>query len=124
MDSLTNRAVMIGVGLFITIMITSGIIYAFQQFTRVYKEVYETDINLHSDFGEFDAFNNTVKTGLDFINACKKYQNDPLVTIKLRGGVVDKKNWKNYQSSIQYEKRFNVTMEQNAKEGTTTISFN
>ena len=76
MESVTNKALVIAVGIFITIAITSGILFVISAMKDVYEDVYETDISLTSKFSEFDKFDNTEVTGLDIANALNKYSQD------------------------------------------------
>ncbi len=76
MESVTNKALVIAVGIFITIAITSGILFVISAMRNVYEDVYETDISLTSKFSEFDKFDNTQVTGLDIANALNKYSQD------------------------------------------------
>ncbi len=88
MDSSANKALTIGVALFVTIIVTSGVFLTLNQMKDVYSEVYETDISIQSRFGEYEAFDNTSKTGIEVVNAINKYVNNYLVTIKIGNSVV------------------------------------
>ena len=88
MDSSANKALTIGVALFVTIIVTSGVCLTLNQMKDVYSEVYETDISIQSRFGEYEAFDNTSKTGIEVVNAINKYVNNYLVTIKIGNSVV------------------------------------
>lgn len=81
MDAITNKALMIGVGIFVTIMITSGVFLVIDQMSDIYKQVYETDTSIQSMFGEFDMYNGTYKTGIDLLNAAKKYKSNNSVRV-------------------------------------------
>lgn len=85
MDNTANKAITIAVGIFITIIITTGIFYAMNNIKDVYSTVYRTDIGLQNEFYQFDEFENTEKTGIDLLNAIKKYLNDNLVQIYIDG---------------------------------------
>ena len=73
MENSTSKAIMIGVGIFVTVAITSGILFSINQMKDIYSKVYETDTSITSRFSEYDAFDNTIVTGVDVINAIKKY---------------------------------------------------
>lgn len=64
MGEATNKAIMIGVGLFVTLMIVSGIMFIFSQMKEVYKQVGTTDTTIGNRFGEYASYNNTQVTGL------------------------------------------------------------
>lgn len=85
MDTVTNKAVVIGVAIFITIAITSGIIYTIGLIRDIYKEVYETDTSISNRFSEFDAFDDSTKKGIEVINAINKYKTDNKVTVYISG---------------------------------------
>ncbi len=71
MDFLSNKAIMIGVSLFITIAITSGVLLSVGQIKNIYKEVYETNTNI--DFDEFEKYDNGEFLGIDVKNTVRKY---------------------------------------------------
>lgn len=117
MDYISNRAIMIGVGIFVTIAITSSIFAIIGQIQDVYKSVYETDISIQNRFNEFDMYNNTTKTGVDLLNAVRKYKDDPLVKIYYNGSPRNNASGIDYietslkNGSISYDTRFSTTIE-------------
>ena len=74
MENSTSKAIMIGVGIFVTVAITSGILFSINQMKDIYSKVYETDTSMTSRFSEYDAFDGTTVTGVDVINAISKYK--------------------------------------------------
>lgn len=74
MENSTSKAIMIGVGIFVTVAITSGILFSINQMKDIYSKVYETDTSITSRFSEYDAFDGTTVTGVDVINAISKYK--------------------------------------------------
>lgn len=85
MDNTTNKAITIAVGVFITIIITTGVLYVISNIKTIYSTVYRTDVGLQNEFYQFDEFENASKTGIDLLNAVKKYLNDNLVEIYIEG---------------------------------------
>lgn len=79
-DSL-NRAIMIAVGLFVTVIIISGIMFIFSQMQEIYKNVDDTDTSITSKFGKYASYDNTTITGLDMINCANKYYSNNLVIV-------------------------------------------
>lgn len=79
MEEMSSKAINIGVALFITIIIISGVFYVINQVKTIYGQVYETNTSIQDRFSEFDQFDNTKKTGIDVLNAVKKYRNNSLV---------------------------------------------
>lgn len=76
MDNITNKAIIIAVGIFVTIAITSGILTSINEMKNIYQKVYETDTSITSRFSEFDKYDGTEVTGIEFANAVKKYNRD------------------------------------------------
>ena len=90
MDEISNKAITIGVAVFVTIIIASGIFYVINQIKVIYEQVYETDISIQSSFTEFEAFDNSQKSGIEVLNAVKKYIDNPKVKVIINGSVVNK----------------------------------
>lgn len=95
MDDASNKAITIAVGVFITIIITSGVLFSIGQMQEVYSRVYETDVSIQNKFDEYDTYvqtgdniksNTNIKTGIEVINAIKKYINSPVVKIYVDNG--------------------------------------
>lgn len=86
MDYATNKAIMIAVGIFITLTIASAIFVTINQVKGIYGYIYKTDVSLKNKFGEFDMYNGVTMTGLDMLNTVKKYANNSLVEITYFGG--------------------------------------
>lgn len=85
MDESANKALVIGTAIFVTILITSGVFYTIAQMQNVYSAVYNTDTAIQNRFDEFDAYENTTKTGIEVVNALNKYLNNNLVEIRIQG---------------------------------------
>ena len=81
MGEATNKAIIIGVGLFVTIMVVSGVMFIFSQMTEIYEQVGTTDTTIGTRFGEYASYDNTHVTGLDVINCANKYYNENLVVV-------------------------------------------
>lgn len=85
MGEAANKALMFGVGIFITIMIISGIMFIFSQMQEVYRQVGSTDTSITSRFGKYASFDNTEVTGLNVINCANKYFKENLVVVTYNG---------------------------------------
>ncbi len=101
MSSITNKALVIAVGIFVTIAITSGILLTIGKMRDIYQDVYQTDISLSNRFSEFDEYDGTEKTGLEVANTLNKYQDgnyysDYEVNVKVIGS---DKNGMSYASN-------------------------
>ena len=81
MDYMSNKALIIAVSLIVTMTIASAVLYTVNQVTGIYKNVYETDTLIQSNFDEFDAYDGTVKTKLDLLNTAKKYENSTSIFV-------------------------------------------
>lgn len=128
MDEISNKALLIGVGLFITIIITSGVFYVLSQMKDIYSQVYETNISLQDMFSEYDQYDNTNKTGIDLYNTVKKYRNNSLVIIKVGNAVQDKETFILNNSSedsqvILGSEKYITTLEKNLNTGKVIITF-
>ena len=82
MDYMSNKALIIAVSLIVTMAIASAVLLIINQVVTVYGQVYETDTSIQSGFDEFDSYDNTEKTLLEFLNTIKKYRNNSNVTIR------------------------------------------
>lgn len=107
MDYMSNKALLIGVGLFVTIVITSGVIFTVDKLRDVYKRVYETNTQIEANFDEYDAYENSEKTSLDMLNTAKKYRDSDTVFVVETNG-----NLENYIGNrlSDYEKLLNASV--------------
>ena len=76
MGDAANQAISLGVGIFVTLLIASGVIFIFSQMQDVYSEVSATDTNIAAQFGEYAMYVNTTVTGLEVVNCANKYYNE------------------------------------------------
>lgn len=116
-DSL-NKAIMIGVGLFVTVIIISGIMFVFSQMQEIYKHVDDTDTSITSKFGKYASYDNTTITGLDMINCANKYYNNNEVVVVYRNLQLNTQEGIEYLNSeyengnIMYEYTYSSTVEE------------
>jgi hypothetical protein len=82
MDYMSNKALIIAVSLIVTMTVASAVLLIINQVTTIYGQVYETDTSIQNTFDEFDSYDNTEKTLLEFLNTVKKYRNNSNVTIR------------------------------------------
>lgn len=117
MDNTTNKALMIGVSLFVTVMVASGVIGVVNQIKKVYAGVYNTDTNISTRFSEFTKYEETNRTGLDMINTANKYYNDNLVIVEYKGRILNNNEGLNYIKAeleadrITYDKKVRSSVE-------------
>lgn len=84
MDYMSNKALIIAVSLIVTMTVASAVLLIINQVTTIYGQVYETDTSIQNTFDEFDSYDNTEKTLLEFLNTIKKYRNNSNVTIRYK----------------------------------------
>ena len=68
MDYMSNKALIIAVSLIVTMTVASAVLLIINQVTTIYGQVYETDTSIQNTFDEFDSYDNTEKTLLEFLN--------------------------------------------------------
>ena len=126
-----SRAISFGVGIFITLLIASGVISIFSQMQNIYKEVNDTNTSVTSRFGKYAMYDNTNLTGLEIINCANKYYNENLVVISYMDidlNTDDGLNYLNEQidnGSLKYEDKFHSIVEEVEYDGVikTKITF-
>lgn len=89
MGEAANKAITFGVGIFVTMMIASGVIGVFSQMQEIYKQVDSTDTSVTSRFGKFAMYDNTTVTGMDVINCANKYYDDTFIVVSYNGANVN-----------------------------------
>lgn len=82
MDYMSNKALIIAVSLIVTMTVASAVLLIINRVTTIYGQVYETDTSIQNTFDEFDSYDNTEKTLLEFLNTVKRYRNNSNVTIR------------------------------------------
>ena len=126
-----NKAIGLGVGIFITLLIVSGVITIFSQMQQIYSNVSNTDTNVTTRFGKFAMYDNTEITGLDLVNCANKYYNENLVVVSYSGRDLNNADGVNYlqelvdNGTLKYEDKFHSTVEEVEYDGVdkTKISF-
>lgn len=126
-----NKAIGLGVGIFITLLIVSGVITIFSQMQQIYSNVSNTDTNVTTRFGKFAMYDNTEITGLDLVNCANKYYNENLVVVSYSGRDLNNADGVNYlqelvdNGTLKYEDKFRSTVEEVEYDGVdkTRISF-
>lgn len=86
MDILSNKAVLIGAGLLITLVIMSSVILGISKIGEIYGITNKTEVDLAKEFAsEFDMYDSSVMNGLDLINTIKKYENNNRIIVEYPG---------------------------------------
>ena len=117
MGESANRAIMIGVGMFITIIIASSIFSLFSYAKSVFNQVGKTNTDIMKGFGDYPMYNNTKITGLDVINCANKYYEDSTIIVLYNGRQINDYIGLEYINSqydngnIKYEDKFYSTLE-------------
>lgn len=122
MEYSTSKALLIGVGVFVTLSIASLVIVIFGQVKDVYKQVYNTNISLKDRFGEFSKYNGSIMTGMDMYNTYKKYRNNPDVQVLYEGSpIMIDNNGKIAIINYEYDTKYRVFYTE--KDGKSIINF-
>lgn len=128
MDFLGNKALMISVGISITLVIASAILFTMNQITLLYQDVYTTDISISNQFMEYSAYDQTVMFGIEMYNTAKKYKDNPAVIVKCNVGgerAINNSAWINSFNGSDRNvtsRSYNVTYTTDTK-GIVTIFF-
>ena len=118
MGESASKALMFGVGIFVTMMIASGVIGVFSQMQEIYKQVDSTDTSITSRFGKFAMYDNTIVTGMDVINCANKYYDETFVVVSYNGANVNNIDGVTYLQEqlnlgfLNYYDKFNSTVEE------------
>lgn len=131
MGESASKALMFGVGIFVTMMIASGVIGVFSQMQEIYKQVDSTDTSITSRFGKFAMYDNTTLTGLEVINCANKYYNETFVVVSYQGAEVNNIDGITYLQEqnnlgfLNYHDKFRSTVEEVEYDGVvkTKITF-
>lgn len=117
MENSVNKALMIGVGIFVTVIIVSGTIAVINQIKNIYAGVYNTDMNISSRFNEFTKYEETDRTGLDMINAANKYYDELFVVVEYNDTVLNNETGISYlnneleENRLTYDKKLYSSVE-------------
>lgn len=85
MDEIGSKALLLGVGIFVTLIIVTVIVLEFFQIEQIYKNVGEVDISFESQFDELNKFrDNNIFNGLDVKNYIKKYADNKSIEVCLQ----------------------------------------
>lgn len=129
MEFLGNKALMIAVGISITLVIASSILFTLNQITLIYQDVYTTDVSISKQFMEFAAYDQTKMTGLEMYNTAKKYKDNPAVNVRYSvwgTANINNDNWINRFNGKDRNvtsRWYNVSITRDDK-GVVTIYFN
>ncbi len=110
MDTSINKALMIGVSIFVTLVIVTGVIVVVNQIKNVYAEVYNVNTNISTRFDEFSKYQESNRTGLDLINAANKYYNDSLVIVEYKEQAVNTEEGLDYLNNEVENSRITYDM--------------
>lgn len=124
-----NRAIMFGVGIFVTLIIVSSIVSLFSQMRDIYGNVNKANTSLLSSFDDYTQYKNAKKTGLDVINCANKYYNENLVVVIYKGQVVNNDaglsfiNQDRDSGSLRYDELYLSTVEEIDYDGIPKITI-
>ena len=91
MDEISTKAIIIGVAITVTLLIVTTIILEFNEISKIYKSVSETEVSFESRLNELDKFrdSNNIFYGIDVKNTWEKYKNDKTVVVCFKGHCTD-----------------------------------
>ena len=129
MGEAASRAISLGVGIFVTLLIASGVIFIFSQMQEVYSQVSSTDTNIAAQFGEYAMYDNTTITGLEVINCANKYYNENSVVVNYMGRDVNNVNGLQYldeqlnNGTLSYDQKYLSIIEEVEYDGVMKIKI-
>lgn len=126
MEVLSQKALVIAVGIAISLTITSSILFTLNQITLIYQDVYTTDVSIKNQFSEFAMYQGTEMLGIDMYNTAKKYKDNPMVNVT--SGLFNASNIKNWinnysDTDANYNKRLYDVSYTTDNNGIVTILF-
>lgn len=102
MDILSTKAVMIGTGILISIVIMTGVIMAVNQIKVIYGYVDKTDISVVKEFEDiFSTYNGAKMNGVDLVNTIRRFEKNNLIVIEYdnASGALDSDTQRNIAAS-------------------------
>jgi len=125
-EVLSQKALVIAVGIAISLTITSSILFTLNQITLIYQDVYTTDVSIKNQFSEFAMYQGTEMLGIDMYNTAKKYKDNPMVNVT--SGLFNASNIKNWinnysDTDANYNKRLYDVSYTTDNNGIVTILF-
>ncbi len=102
MDILSTKAVLIGTGIMISIIIMTGVIMAVNQIKEIYGYVDKTDISVVKEFQDvFSTYNGAKMNGVDLVNTIRRFENNNLIVIDYddSNGIFDSNTQRNIAAS-------------------------
>lgn len=77
MEWISSKAVYIGVGIFVTIAIVSGVIMSFTKVGEIYGQVQSLNISIKDELDNiYSKYSGAKLNGVDLLNVIKKYEQD------------------------------------------------
>lgn len=119
MDFVATKAMVIGVGIFITLAITTTILFIFNQISSIYQKVYQTEVGIKEEFNEYTMYQNAKFTGLELYNTVRKFRDNNNVRISVNNVEINKNTYiSNYDEKLgQYSSNiYNVDYEEEGNE--------
>ncbi len=82
MDILSNKAVLIGFGVLITIIVMTGVLFAVNQIKEIYGYVDKNDISVVKEFEDiFNSYNGAKMNGVDLVNTIRRFEGSLVVSV-------------------------------------------
>lgn len=130
MDFVSNKALYIAVGLFISIVVASSVIFTMSKMKEVYSKVDKADVSVQSRIDDYSMYNNTIVLGIDVYNTAKKYninsnfRKNTNIVVRIVATDINNGIWlEANKDSFALETRYKSTYDTNVNTGTVTITF-
>lgn len=74
MDYIMQRALLIGIGIVIALIVVSSVLFVYDEIVKIYTTVDKVDIRLVAIDDEYAKFDNNIMRGVEILNAIKRYK--------------------------------------------------
>lgn len=107
MDYILQKALLVGVGIVIAIIIISAVLFTYNQIVEIYATVNKVDVSIVNIDDEYAKFDNNIMRGVEIFNAIKKYRRDKstmIIEFNLvkNGSTIRLDNTKDWDTYINY----------------------
>lgn len=104
MEFTLQKAILIGVGIMVALVIVSAVMFVYNQIIDIYTTVEKVDVRIVNIDNEFARYDSNEVRGVEVLNAIKKYKNNKgnmTITFNISGSgsriILDKNNdWNTY----------------------------
>ena len=76
MDFITSKAMIIAVGIFVTVIITSSVFIILGYVLDIYGNISKIDYAYLTNIDDYSRYNEVTLNGVDILNMCNKFKNN------------------------------------------------